>query len=139
MVTRTFPGVFSSLAKIASFVETQAESAGLNDQDVYSVQLAVDEACSNIIEHAYGGEGLGDIVCTCIAQREGLEIILVDHGKVFNPDRVPPPKVGAPLEELGSRGAGVFLMKKLMDKVDFEFDADSGKTTLTMFKNKGDG
>lgn len=137
MPTRTFPGFFSSLATIAAFIEKEAESAGLSDQDVYSVQLAVDEACSNIIEHSYGGEGVGDILCTCEGRDDGLEIILVDQGKKFDPDAIQGPDVGAPLEELGSRGAGVFLMKKLMDVVDFDFDTEAG-TTLTMFKKKGD-
>lgn len=137
MPTRTFPGYFSSLASIAAFIEKEAEAAGLTDQDVYSVQLAVDEACSNIIEHSYGGEGIGDIQCTCERRPDGLQIILVDHGKRFDPDAIPGPDVGAPLEELGSRGAGVFLMKKLMDLVKFEFDEEQG-TTLTMLKKKGD-
>lgn len=135
MVTQVFPGEFSSLAPIAQFVEQQALAAGLSDDAIYSVQLAVDEACSNIIEHGYGGEGLGDIRCTCNVLSQGLEIVLMDHGKRFDPEALPEPKVGAPLEELGSRGAGVFLMRKLMDKVDFHFDETNG-TTLTLFKGK---
>ncbi|MBI3158506.1 MAG: ATP-binding protein [Chloroflexi bacterium] len=135
MVTQVFPGHFSSLSAIAHFVEKQAVDAGLNDDEVYAVQLAVDEACTNIIEHGYGGEGLGEITCSCTPKASGLEIVLTDHGKAFDPGKVPEPKVSGPLEELGSRGAGIYLMKKLMDEVDFEFDEKSG-TSLTMFKQK---
>jgi anti-sigma regulatory factor (Ser/Thr protein kinase) len=137
MVTRTFPGHFSSLSQIAHFVEKQAVAAGLDDNEVYAVQLAVDEACSNIIEHGYGGEGRGDITCSCATKGGGLEIVLIDHGRAFDPGAIPAPNVGAPLEELGSRGAGIFLMKKLMDRVDYVFDEQAG-TRLTLFK-KGSG
>ena len=135
MVAKKFPGNFSSLAKVADFVTPLAEKAGLSDQEVYQVALAVDEACANIIDHAYGGEGIGDIYCECNVLSDGLEIILIDQGNPFDPDKIPEPKVGAPLEELGSRGAGLFLIKKVMDEVHFDFSKEKG-TTLFMTKRK---
>ena len=135
MPTRKFPGDFSSLAQIAEFVILHAQNAGLNEKEVYSVQLAVDEACSNIIEHAYGGEGRGEISVICEVIPDGLEIIIQDQGEVFSPDSIPEPDFTVPLEQLGSRGAGMFLMKKLMDEVDFEFKKDRG-TTLRMVKKR---
>jgi len=65
MPSKKFPGKYSNLEKISDFVAKNAQSAGLNEQDVYSVQLAVDEACANIIEHGYEGENKGDIECVC--------------------------------------------------------------------------
>lgn len=135
MAAKIFPGRFDSLAAIADYIKREAESAGLNDTDTYSVQLAVDEACTNIVEHAYGGEDLGDIKINCKAGSDGLEIIIHDDGKQFDPDSLPEPNIGAPLEEIGTRGAGVFLMRKLMDEVHFEFKSDKG-TTLRMKKKK---
>ncbi|NJN43607.1 MAG: ATP-binding protein [Anaerolineae bacterium] len=52
-LTATFPGQFKSLEKISQFVQKAASQAGLDEEALYSVELAVDEACSNIIEHAY--------------------------------------------------------------------------------------
>jgi len=134
MATKKFRGNYKSLAKIGAFVISQAKLVGLNDQDIYNVQLAVDEACSNIIEHAYGGENIGDIVCTCSAYPNQLEILLIDHGQKFNPQQVKRPKVGAPIDEYGPRGAGLYLIKNIMDDVDFEFF--EGETRLRMIKNK---
>ena len=135
MAAKIFPGKFDSLAAIAEYIKSQAEAAGFNDKDTYSVQLAVDEACTNIVEHAYGGEGLGDIKIDCKSDDDSLEIIIHDKGKQFDPDSLPEPNVGAPLDEIGTRGAGVFLMRKLMDEVHFEFKTDKG-TTLRMKKKK---
>lgn len=133
MSSRTFPGFYSSLGPISEFVAKEAQNAGLNEESVYSVQLAVDEACTNIIEHAYQGEGKGDITCICIPVPDGFQIELRDRGRAFYPDSIPEPKVGAPLEDLGNRGAGLFLMRKLMDDVHYEFSEDD-ETILRMTK-----
>ena len=131
--TVTYPGRFENLAKISEFVVKAANAAGLNEDAVYAVDLAVDEACTNIIEHAYGGETKGNIQCTCTVLKNGLKIVLHDTGRPFNPARVPPPEVKARLKDLKSRGAGLFLMQKMMDEVTFEFTQGDGNF-LTMVK-----
>jgi serine/threonine-protein kinase RsbW len=133
--TLTFPGRFDSLAAISEFVTIAAEAAGLNDRAVYKVQMAVDEACSNIIEHAYGGEEHGTIECTCRATGEGLTVILRDHGRAFNPDTVPAPDTHAALEDRTGGGLGLYFMHQLMDEVHFEFAPESGNI-LTMVKRR---
>ncbi len=135
MPTRKFPGQYENLAKIGKFVTKIAKEAGFDSAQVYSVQLAVDEACTNIIEHGYGGEGRGDIVCSCDPTDEGILIVIKDWGQQFSPDDVAEPDYDVPLEKLQSRGAGLFLMNKIMDEVDFKFDKSDGNT-LTMKKCK---
>ena len=133
MTTEIFPGRFESLPKIRDFIVNAAIKAGLNEPDVYAVELAVDEACSNIIEHAYGGEGVGDIQCTCKVSDNNLTIILKDHGRSFKPESVPEPNFNAPLEDLKPGGAGLYLMRKMMDEIQFEFTSDNGNV-LVMVK-----
>lgn len=135
MPTITLPGSFDSLSKISEFVVGAAQAAGLNDAAIYAVDLAVDEACSNIIEHAYQGEGKGEIICTCEILDDGLKIILRDNGRPFHPEKVPAPNTGVPLKEVHPRGAGLYLIRKMMDEVDFEFNRKMGNT-LTMIKRK---
>ena len=55
--TAVFPGRYGSLDEVVDFVTGAAQAAGLDTDGVNAVQLAVDEACSNIIGHAYGGGG----------------------------------------------------------------------------------
>ena len=134
--TRTFPGQFDSLAAIGEFVSRAAKAAGLDARAVYSVQMAVDEACSNIIEHAYGGEGRGDIECTCQINGNGLTVTLRDRGCAFDPSSVPEPDVDAELGDRQEGGLGLYLIRKLMDDVRFKFTPDAGNV-LTMVKRKG--
>jgi serine/threonine-protein kinase RsbW len=135
MPTAKFPARFESLEKISQFVVQAAREAGFDESAVYAVELAVDEACSNIIEHAYGGEDRGDIQCSYQIAKNNLTITLRDKGRPFNPNNILEPNFGAPIEELQPRGAGLFLMRKLMDEVKFEFEADSGNV-LTMVKHR---
>jgi anti-sigma regulatory factor (Ser/Thr protein kinase) len=135
MTAKKFPGNYTSLENICEFITREAKVAGLNIDSVYAVQLAVDEACSNIIEHAYSGENNGEIVCECNALDDGLEVILKDKGKPFDPETVPEPEIGVPLEELKSRGAGLFLIRKLMDEVDYKYYEGTG-AVLKMIKKK---
>lgn len=135
--TLVFPGRFDSLAAISEFVTRAARTAGLDACAVDEVQLAVDEACSNVVEHAYGGEGRGDIECTCRVDDGGLTVILRDHGQPFDPSRVPEPNPCPDLydETCTGGGLGLFFMHQLMDQVHFEFTPDSGNV-LTMVKRK---
>lgn len=136
MKTITLPGRYENLVKISEFVRLAAQEAGLDSFAIYSVETAVEEACSNIIEHAYGGEGRGDIECTCSIDPSGLTIRLQDHGKPFKPESVPEPDVRAPLKKRPAHGLGLFIMRKWMDDVQFEFSPESGNV-LTMLKRKG--
>lgn len=110
--------------------------AGLNDSEAYQVETAVDEACSNIIEHAYGGENIGDITCCCDCGPGSITITLKDNGKSFSPDNIPAPNINVNLEERESHGLGIFFIKKLMDEVYFDFSNPS-ENVLVMTKRKG--
>jgi len=135
MVTVIFPGRLESLADIRDFVVQAAKRAGFDEKDVYAVELAVDEACTNIIEHAYGNQESGEIECTCDVREGEIVIVLRDHGKPFDPDKIPEPNFSVGLAELKPRGAGLFIMKKMMDEVKFTFDSKKGNT-LRMVKRK---
>jgi len=135
MISQKFPGRFESLAKISECVAKAAQQAGFDEDEVYEIQLAVDEACSNIIEHAYGGEDQGDIECTCDGDKTGLKIIIQDWGDTFDPTSIPEPDYQKPLDEIKFGGAGLILIKKIMDEVDYNCSPKKGNT-LTMVKLK---
>jgi len=93
MVTVNFPGRFKSLAGIRKFVKQAARKAGFMDSEIYAVELAVDEACSNIIEHAYGAENVGQITASFEVNSQEFRLTLRDDGRPFDPDTVPEPKL----------------------------------------------
>ena len=108
MASKTFNGNFSSLEKICNFVTKEAKEAGLNEDGIYAVQLAVDEACSNIIEHAYRDQDDGEIICECKILDDGLEIVLKDNMQI--------------IEKLsGAKAFGELTYRKDMDALYEEF------------------
>ena len=136
-MTRIFPARYESLEAIDRFVADAAEEAGFDKSAAYQVRLAVDEACSNIIKHAYGGEGRGVIECSCHAHDDDLTVVLRDQGQPFDPDSVPPPNLSDNLEERTGGGLGLYFIRKIMDEVDFESESETGNV-LTLVKHKKD-
>jgi serine/threonine-protein kinase RsbW len=133
--TRVFPARYESLAEIDRFITDVAEQMGFDRGTVYQVRLAVDEACSNIINHAYGGEGRGVIECSCHAHEDDLTVVLRDQGQPFDPQSVPPPNLSDTLEERTGGGLGLHFIREIMDEVDFNFESEAGNV-LTMVKHK---
>jgi serine/threonine-protein kinase RsbW len=129
-----FTAKFEYLDEIRDFVGDIARAGGFGDKDVYNIQLAADEAASNIIEHAYEGVSNGSLELSCEAKNGSITIIMVDHGESFDPSAIPMPDLKADLSERKIGGLGIFLMRKLMDEVYYE--TKSTGNILTMIKRK---
>lgn len=135
MQTVQFPAKFDFLDEIREFVGTIARENGFNDKAVYNIQLAADEAASNVIEHAYKGIADGMLEISCGVEAGNLTMILVDHGTSFDLSAVPAPDIHADLGDRKIGGLGIFLMRKLMDEVDYVSTNQAGNT-LKMTKRK---
>jgi len=130
-----FTGYYSSLVKVAEFVRKGSQEAGFDNAISYHIELALDEAVTNIIEHAYGGEGKGEIELEYINEPQKLTFSLIDHGQPFNPENVGKPKVNSPLADREGHGWGLYLVNCLMDEVHFEFiNNSSNKLILVKYK-----
>lgn len=120
------------LASIAEFVEDVCVEVGIEADARFDIQLAVEEACCNVIEHACAG--LDCNLTLRLATDDGDLIVTVqDRGRPFDPDAVPMPDLQAPLDERPIGGLGLHLMRQLMDEVRFSFSATEGNT-LAMVK-----
>ncbi len=131
--TLKVPARGDQLEKIAKFVTHAAEEAGLDERATYHVQAAVDEACANIIFHAYDYEGQGPIELCCECKHHDFIVTIVDHGRPFDPSSVPPPNLSTVLEERTEGGLGRYLMQRLMDEVRYQFTSTAN--ILTMVKH----
>jgi serine/threonine-protein kinase RsbW len=132
MATLSLCADLGDLATVREFVARIGTHLGLDAGAIYDLQLAVDEACANVIKHGYGGQP-GRIEVTVGPVEEGVQVVVRDWAGAFDPHAVPAPDVEAPLEERRLGGLGLFLMRKVMDDVSFAFDAERGNT-LTMVK-----
>ena len=135
MTKSKFSADFANLDAIRNFVGEAAEQAGFSGKEVYAVQLAADEACSNVIEHAYAGQPDGEIEIDCNVMGGQITIVIHDHGKEFDISTVRKPNLSRDLSEREVGGLGVFLIYKLMDEVHFKSSKKTGNI-LTMVKRK---
>jgi anti-sigma regulatory factor (Ser/Thr protein kinase) len=133
----TFDADFENLDEIRDFVGDAARQVGFSDKEIYAIQLAADEASSNIIEHAYADTQGGKLEIDVSVSDKELKIVMRDQGKPFDPASVPEPNVKADLSERKIGGLGLYLMRKLMDEVSYESSPEGGNT-LTMIKRLGE-
>ena len=136
MKTLIFPGSYASLIKIGEFVTQAAKSIGFDGFELYKIETAVDEACSNIIEHAYGQENVGEIVVSIITDPGKITITLTDFGQPFDPKSVKQPNLSSKLKDRDDHGLGIYMMRQWMDVVKFE--TLNNKNILTLEKIKKD-
>jgi serine/threonine-protein kinase RsbW len=127
-------GRYDCLAQVCDLVEQSAKEAGLGKVESEHCQLAVDEACTNIIEHGYGGEDLGAIDILCETHAGELVITVHDHAKPFDPSEVPPPNLNVTLDELKVGGLGLYFMRQVMDAVEFSYEDGGNKLVLVKHK-----
>jgi len=127
----TVRGRYDCIPAVTNFVGEAAAAAGLDDDAAFHCKMAVDEACTNVIEHAYDGEDKGAIQITCEIEPGTCTIEIVDHGKVFDPTVVPEPKVAQDIDDLMPGGIGLHLMRKMMDRVSFRFEPERNVLTMT--------
>ena len=130
-----FAAKFEFLDEIREFVGEIARKGGFGEKDVYNIQLATDEAASNIIEHAYEGISNGVLDISCGMEADAIKIILIDYGLPFDPSIVPVPDLKADLSDRKIGGLGLFLMRKLMDDVHYD-PLPNKSNVLTMIKRK---
>jgi serine/threonine-protein kinase RsbW len=109
---------------------------GVNNEILYALQLAVDEACTNIITHGYEGLNPGSIILDLELDPAKVTISLTDFGHSFEPSNAPVPDIHAPLEERELGGYGLFLIRQSMDEMEYQVTEDGNKMILTRYLNK---
>lgn len=108
-----------NLSEIRDFVSGKARPAGIPEAIVENIILAVDEACTNIIKHAYNLSPEGEIVIKIDYDEEKFMVTIIDYGNSFDPNRVPLPDLQKYYREHRVGGLGMYLMKSLMDDVKY--------------------
>lgn len=114
------PSQPDNLSIIRDFVAKIASKVGFNNDDASKIELAVDEACTNVIKHAYDNNSNQTIDVEIKIDKKKLIIIVTDKGKGFNPDNVQAPDLNQSIKEGKGGGLGICLIRTLMDKVDFQ-------------------
>lgn len=108
-----------NLSLIRDFISGKASAAGIASESIENIMLAVDEACTNIIKHAYKSFPEGKITIKIDYNPDKFIIEIFDHGSTFNPDKVPDPDLQKYYRNGRVGGLGMYLMKTLMDDVEY--------------------
>ncbi len=129
-----------SLEVFRGFIKERCTAVhGVTDEILYDIQLAVDEACTNIISHGFAGMDPGSIILDLNIDSDRITISLTDFGHAFEPSSTPIPDVDAPIEERELGGFGLFFIQQSVDEMNYRVTEDGNKMILTKFLRKPDG
>ncbi|MBV6450363.1 MAG: Serine/threonine-protein kinase BtrW [Anaerolineales bacterium] len=121
-----------SLSDFREFLKDHcANYPGVTNEILYDIQLAVDEACTNIITHGYAGMDPGSIILDLELTPEKLIITLTDFGHAFEPESAPTPDVDTPIEERELGGFGLFFIRQSVEEMDYRTTEDGNRMRLT--------
>ena len=121
------------IPQLADFMETIAEEKHLNQNDTMSLNLALEEAVTNVILYAYpdGSDGLVDI--EAVLREHSIEFTITDSGFPFDPTVVPEVDITLLADERSIGGLGIHLVRQIMDEVRYQ--RLDNKNVLTLIKN----
>lgn len=122
----------AEINKLAVFIEELGEELNLASDLVFNLNLVLEEAVSNVILYAYPKEEQQEIVLTAKKTDKNLIFVLTDSGKEFDPTQAPDADVTLSAEERQIGGLGIFLIRQIMNKV--EYQRIEGKNVLTLGK-----
>lgn len=131
----TVPSATRHLGTVRQFVAERAEAEGLPEDTVQELRMAVEEACANVIEHAYAGDDSREIDVAVIADDERFTVCIRDEGKPFRPEKYTSPDLRDLIKRRRSGGLGVHLMRQLMDQVEYRSRKGTNEVRLTKYRN----
>lgn len=129
VVEREFTRAAGLLSDILAFVESFCESHTIPPSVRFAISLSVDEMVTNIMRHQPENSSLLKIGLALTERR--VIVTIVDRQSVhFDPTLAKDPQVDLPIDQRKPGGLGIFLTKKMMDEVQYEFREGTGTTTL---------
>jgi serine/threonine-protein kinase RsbW len=131
------PSITENLQMIRVFVLKIAAKVGFNEETQEQIALSVDEACTNVIKHAHhhNARRLMDIKIETDANK--IKITITDKGKGFDITKLQDPDIEKYIKESKHGGLGIYLIKTLMDEVNYEFNPGvKNQVQLTKYLQK---
>ena len=130
----TVPAVIENVAKVTAFVDEFLEANDCPMKAMMQIDIAIDELFSNVAYYAYN-EGNGDItIKVCILDNpKRVSLSFIDNGKMYNPLEREDPDTHLSAEERGIGGLGIFIVKKSMDNVFYEYKDSQNILTIEKY------
>jgi anti-sigma regulatory factor (Ser/Thr protein kinase) len=119
-----------NIPRIREFVTELCADAGATHDECFALKLAVDEVCTNIIEHGYGADDRGEISISVELDGGVARVMVADTGRPFSPDDAPPPDLEAQWSDRPVGGLGWHLIRNLVDEHSYQRCGDTNNLTL---------
>lgn len=126
------PNDIETIPQLNEFIDIVAEEIGLDMSLTMSLNLALEEAVVNVMLYAYSKEMKGDVEIRVTADDKWLTFVIVDSGVEFDPTTKGDADTTLSAEERPIGGLGIFLVRQLMDII--EYTRENGKNILTLRK-----
>ena len=136
MITRklVLPNDIATIPQLNEFINTVAEEVGLDMSLTMSLNLALEEAVVNVMDYAYPEGQRGDVDIEVTADQQWLTFVISDTGIAFDPTAKEDVDTTLSAEERPIGGLGIFLVRQLMDVIDYK--REGNKNVLTLRKKR---
>jgi sigma-B regulation protein RsbU (phosphoserine phosphatase) len=136
MITRklVLPNDIATIPQLNEFIDTVAEEVGLDMSLTMSLNLALEEAVVNVMDYAYPEGQRGDVDIEVTADQQWLTFVISDTGIAFDPTAKEDVDTTLSAEERPIGGLGIFLVRQLMDVIDYK--REGNKNVLTLRKKR---
>jgi serine/threonine-protein kinase RsbW len=126
-----------NLEIVREFVARIAKNMEFSEENIHRIELAVDEASTNVMKHAYRNAKSNQkyLLIEVTAFKDRIEIDVIDTGKGFDPSNIQTPEMDVYLKKMKRGGLGLYLIKTLMDKVEYQIKTGV-KNRVRMIKYK---
>lgn len=114
-----------------NFVAQCAEACGCGAETTDQIRLAVDEAFTNVVKHAYQNNDTKDVDIRVEFDETAFKVVISDQGMRFNPGVVHEPNVGERIRQRKRGGVGVYLIHRLMDDVQYLRQGNHNEIVMT--------
>lgn len=137
-IEMTLRNDISEVARVLDAIEAFGEAHDLPAKAIFQLNLALDELITNIVSYAFEGHAESRIELTVELRDGGLDAVLIDNGRPFNPVEAELPDLGEGLDERRIGGLGLKLVRTYMDRLDYRRDGELNRLQLHMNVNAAD-
>jgi len=124
------PADIKYLSEMRDFVTRIGRKYGVGERNINAFKLAIDEAATNIIRHAYR-DWDGFIILRMIIRNRTVTVSMIDQGHAFDPRSVKDPDLGRYVEIGKKGGLGIFIIRRVIDDIDYRKTTEGNELRLT--------
>jgi anti-sigma regulatory factor (Ser/Thr protein kinase) len=132
MVKKSFKPNLEAVKKIQDFVADNLKRNNSNKNQVFKINLLIEEIIVNIVSYAFNDTKKGIINIEINTLNNKLLLKISDNGIAFNPFKDKDPDINAPLENRSPGGLGIFFVKQIAKDINYSYENGQNTISLTI-------